>query len=367
MKLTERRGDAAMVLAAFAASRALGYGGYLAARHLYVVLGPTWPRSVQVHRAGLAAWDAGYYVSIATHGYGHASGDARFFPLLPLVLALLHVAFPISPLYSGILVSNAFWLASGFALLWFLRAIQAESGLAEACLLILYLWPGSGTTITAYPEALFCFLEFCALAALARDRPLRAGFFGALMAATRPTGILVVAALLTKAVMDFLEGRRAAAARAWGACLLPGFALASFLAYLSAEGISPLAPYELQTRGYHHGGITAPFYQLAVGALRGHFTDLVHAVFVALVVVGGLCLIRHAPAPVLVYTLGGLLLLVSSNNFDGFERYVLDFAPALLGVAVMLRSEPLRTIFLAGLAAASLALVTFTYLGAWVP
>ncbi len=176
-----------------------------------------------------ARWDAEWYLLIAERGYDVGSwlqstgsaadpgGTAGFFPVYPLLLRLL------SPLAggvgAGVLISN---LALAAAALLLYRFTRDEAGGGElgdragtASVVLLLLHPMSLFLSAVYAESLFLALSLAALVAVRAGRPITAAVSGALAAATRPLGILLVVPL----AIDWWQRRRlapASAAGRWG-------------------------------------------------------------------------------------------------------------------------------------------------------
>ena len=148
----------------------------------------------------LAQWDAGFYLTLAAHGYpGHAATAAlqtshrafyAFGPLYPMLTALVHGASGLSEITSAEVVSTA-GLAVALVALWKLVELEAGQRAADAACVLLLAWPSAFFLVATYPESVT--LAAATLAFLAARR----GHFVA-------AGVLAAAATLGKAYLVVL-------------------------------------------------------------------------------------------------------------------------------------------------------------------
>jgi Gpi18-like mannosyltransferase len=135
-------------------------------------------------------WDSITYVHIAQSGYTPPY-DFAFFPLLPLMIALLGAAFGTgSDLLVGILISNIAFLAALFVIYQLAVDIAGEQA-ARRTLLYLCIFPTAFYFFASYNESLFVLLSASTFLALRRQRWWLAGLLGALAALTRSAGVLL--------------------------------------------------------------------------------------------------------------------------------------------------------------------------------
>ena len=193
------------MLATFGASRLLFFvAGTLAA----VLLPWAQPAGDMPEPPGFlnywAHWDGAWYAHLATDGYGpRAPQSTAFFPLYPL-LVRAGTVFGIGPAFSGVLVSLGCTL---FATYFLYRIAEkfGGAGTARAATLAFSFFPTAFFLGAPYTEAPF--LAFTAgsfWAAYVRRDLLLTGLFGALAAATRNLGVL----LLIPLGYEFLRHRR---------------------------------------------------------------------------------------------------------------------------------------------------------------
>jgi hypothetical protein len=214
------------VLISFALSRLLFLGaGVLATSYLP----PADPAGDPLEPPGFlsywAHWDGAWYSQIAVEGYGEMAAPAStaFFPLYPM-LVRLGTVWGGGPVLWGVLISL---VATPFALFFLYRIAERLHDIraARAATLALAFFPTAFFLNAVYSEALFLALATGAVwAALVRRNLLLAGVFGALAAATRNLGVILVLPLF----LEWLRHRRE-----FGPSALAGIALvpAGFLAY----------------------------------------------------------------------------------------------------------------------------------------
>lgn len=150
-------------------------------------------------RCVLRSADAAWYLGIAENGYDAAPSTTEtphnwvFFPLFPLLVRALS-ALGLSPLLASVLLSNGCFFLS---LLLLQRVILAERGsegdAARACWLAAF-FPTSYFFSGPFTESIFLLLSLAFWRAVQIRRPLFAGLAFSLLAATRPTGALLIPA-----------------------------------------------------------------------------------------------------------------------------------------------------------------------------
>jgi hypothetical protein len=220
-----------------------------------------------------ANWDGAWYAEIATEGYGErAPASTAFFPLYALLVKLGTVVGG-GPALWGVLVS----LASTLFALFFVYRIAEElydARTARAATLCLAFFPTAFFLNAVYTEALFLALTSGALwAALVRRDFLVAGLLGALAAATRNVGVLLLVPLL----LEWARHRREFGWRAvLGIALVPA-GLATYAAYLGGRFGDPLV-FARQQGDYWNREVSGPLATLgdawtAAGIGAGYVLD----------------------------------------------------------------------------------------------
>ena len=240
-----------------ASLRAVGI--FLASRAV-VALGLLIASNVE-HRSAeglLTSWDARWYLEIARSGYVHtippgtgnaAQSDLGFFPLLPLLIRVVHDVFGLGFARSGIVLCLCVGIGAAVAVWWLLFDRYGAAGADRGTALICF-WPGAFVLSYVYTEGLVVLLVALTLLALGRGRWVAAGLCAAAATATDP---VAVAVLVPCAIAAYGAIR---ARREWRALLAPALAplgFISFFAYLWAHTGTPLEWFHAQRRGWQGG------------------------------------------------------------------------------------------------------------------
>jgi hypothetical protein len=217
--------------------------------------------------APLARWDSVWYLAIANDGY--APGDARraaFFPLYPLLVRAAGAVVG-SPLVAGALVSLACF-ALALVLLHRLTELEIGTRAAGPAVWALALFPGAVFFSAVYSEALYLALSVGCVYAARTGRWAWAGTAGALAAATRSAGVLLIVPLALLWLAQTRGHRVRPGDAAWIAVVPLG--LVAYGASLALWGSDPLAPLHAQEVWFRE--FAGPFlgtWDGAVAAWRG--------------------------------------------------------------------------------------------------
>jgi hypothetical protein len=247
-----------------------------------------------------ARWDSVWYLAISGGGYGDASTTA-FFPLYPVVAQVTGAPLG-SALIGGVLASTVL-LGVALVFLHRLVALDHERPVARNAVLVTALFPMSFFLSAVYSESLFLALSVGSIYAARRERWALAGALGALGAATRSAGVLLLVPLLILYLWDGgqLRGRVRRPLRAdvlWLALVPLG--LVAYCAYLKLDGHDPLAPFHVQKVWFR--SFAGPF----VGAWDG----------VVAAVDGVRQLVSGSRSPVFYREAGGDPFLVARHNIE---------------------------------------------------
>jgi hypothetical protein len=323
--------------------------------------------------APLARWDSVWYLAIANDGYPlDDPRRAAFFPLYPLLLRAAETVVR-EPILAGALVSLACF---GVALVLLHRLTELELGPAAAGTAVwaLALFPGAVFFSAVYSEALYLALSIGCLYAARTGRWAWAGAAGALGAATRSAGVLLVVPLavmwLTRA--DGAPRRRAADA-AWIALVPAG--LAGFCAALALGGGDALAPLHAQALWFRE--LAGPFVGVWDGttaAWRGvhHLgdpaarADVVLFGFLAAAVPAVAGVVRRLPPAYGAYVLAALALPLSypvgPQPLMSLPRFLAVLFPLFMWLGAWLADGGrARRAAVLGPSAAGLAVVTAVF------
>ncbi|WP_435059361.1 hypothetical protein [Streptomyces sp. bgisy060] len=320
-------------------------------------------------------WDSVWYVRIAEHGYGYATtlpngdvhSDLAFFPLLPLLERGLSAVLPVDAATAGLLVS---WTA-GLAAAWGIHRCGARVAGPRAGVLLAVLWgvyPTAFVQSMAYTETLFTAFAAWSLYAVLRGRWILAGALCAAAGLTRPTAVALIAALGITALVAFVGERRLPPRTVAGVLVAP-LGWLGHVAYVGVREGTPTGYFDVQAAWGNSidGGVALALFivRLPWPAALGLGAAL--ALLGWLVV---LCVRQRQPLPLLVYTVGVVLVsLVGAAYFGSRPRLMMPAFGLLLPPAAALARVRTRTAVpvLAGLALASAGYGALTLLGPGPP
>lgn len=281
-----------------------------------------------------ARWDSVWYLTVAHSGYGHQLARTEFFPLYPLLVSWLGFVTR-SYVVAGILISLVSF-AIALLLLYRLAALELGASAAHTCVLLTAFFPMAWAFSAVYTESVFLALSLGCIVKARAGSWAWAGLLGALAAATRPEGVLLLVPLLLMFLygprMDRIANR---CARGGLARLVPRFSLSpelgwillvplgfgAFLVGLALSGHDPLAPFHAHRVWFRH--FAGPFGGVWDGAVAAW---------------DGLRQLVHGPAPPVYFKLaGGNPLWVAEQNLVLFG-FLVVIVTAIVGA---LRRLPL--------------------------
>jgi hypothetical protein len=185
-----------------------------------------------------AHWDGVWFIKIAFNGYASNDGSVAFFPLFPLVLRWVGVAFANNLVVAGIVFSLACYLGA-MALLYRLVRAEFDAKTAYRTVFYLSLFPTAFFFQAVYSESLFLLLALACFTWSRSSHWKLAGLAGLLATLTRSTGIML---LLPMAYYYYRErgfSLRRTDAKAASLLMIPE-GLMVWMAYLSLGFHSPL-------------------------------------------------------------------------------------------------------------------------------
>jgi Mannosyltransferase (PIG-V) len=294
--------------------------------------------------APLARWDSVWYLAIANDGY--PAGDPRraaFFPLYPLLLRAAKALMG-SPIVAGVAVSLVCF-AVALVLLHRLTALELGPAAADETVWALALFPAAVFFSAVYSEALYLMLSVGAIYAARTGRWAWAGTLGALGAATRSAGVLLVVplAIMWLARADPARPARRVRDAAWIALVPAG--LAAFCAALALGGGDAFAPLHAQDVWFRR--FAGPFVGIWDGtaaAWRGvHHLDAPYAradivlfCFLVLAVPAVVGVLRRLPPAYGAYVVAALALPLSypvgPQPLMSLPRFLAVLFPLFMGL-----------------------------------
>lgn len=157
-------------------------------------------------------WDAGWYASIVSNGYGGEAGLAAnaqarwaFFPLVPLLDTIVTHLTGLKLQVAGVLLNTVFLYLITLFGAKYMRELDCGPGQALIFMLLVNFGPYNVYYSTLYTEAAFVLLVCLALYCLQTRHWLLMGLFGALASATRNTGIFLVFAVALWCLLTYLD------------------------------------------------------------------------------------------------------------------------------------------------------------------
>jgi hypothetical protein len=227
----------------------------------------------------LTRWDSHWYLSIARHGYasaiphGHGASaqvNLGFFPLVPLVIRLVHEVTRLSFPAAGELASMVAGAAAAVGVWW---TVRDHYGIvvANRATALVFFSPAAVVFSLVYSEGFVIALASVTLLALRHHRWVVAGLAAALATACDPVASAIA---IPCAVAAYEAWRSDRDARAWWALIMAPVGIGAFFVYLWIHTGSPLSWYLAQRAGWQAGPMgTGVFY--AVYRLFAHgFNDL---------------------------------------------------------------------------------------------
>ncbi len=362
------------VLPAWIAARLVVTAALVVARVGVGTLRPGDAEAVRRVHEGLLSWDAGWYLSIARHGFVAAGLESvRFFPLYPMAGRYLGDVPGIGTEAALVLVANLSALLAMAALWLLVRHDSGDTRLARRSVWLLALAPSAYSFVLAYSDATLLLCSVVALLGARTGRWWWAAAAGLAAGAVRPVGVLVVVPLAVEA----WAGR---GAEAGGRCRWPA-RIAALAAPLAGAGAymawvwyrfgDPWLPLTVQQQRGHRGQFAAPvaaMYRDVVDALGGHHVgSALHVPWVLACLVLLVVVWRRLPRSYAAFATAVLVVSLSSANLDSFERYALGAFPLVVGASLYTESRRVERVVLVVSGVAMAGYATLVFLGVVVP
>lgn len=282
--------------------------------------------------------DAGWYLTIAEHGYETRPFDATrqanwaFFPLHPVLWHVAATALGDYPA-AGLWLANLAFLAALVVLHQLALALGRDAAGAERAVYALALFPVSYFCALPWTESLFLLLSASAFLAAVRERWGWMALFGALASATRLSGLFLLPAL----ALWLWPRRREWSSQPWLALALIPLGLAAFMLELHLATGNALAFSGIQSAWGRHAAFpldpiiaTAQQPWLAIEDWNFRWLNLAAALGG-----GGAAIVlwrRREPA-LAAFLLLGLLAPLASGSVMSMARYALGLFPLALAIA----------------------------------
>ena len=322
---------------------------------------------------GLLGSDAGWYQTIAAHGYvGLPRSAIRFFPLLPLFDRGLSDITSLTVGIASLVITNAASLLVGIGIYVLVRSEFEDTVVARRAVWLIMLAPPAFVFVMGYSEALLVLLAVAFFVNIRRGNWWWAGLFGYLAGTARPIGCL----LAVPAVIEVIRSWRTDGGSRW-----PGKVVAivasvagtvTYLGWVSAMyGQGFLEPLKIQQQQAHHGALADPvstMYHALTNVAHGHHIgDALHVPWIGVAAILIVVAFWRLPLSYGAFALCVVVVALSGSNLDSFERYALSAFPLVMAGATLLRSLRVATVtyVLCGAAMALYAVLAFQ--GSYVP
>lgn len=282
--------------------------------------------------------DALWYLKISRQGYSASDGTLAFFPVYPAVVSFLRPLFGGNEVFAALFLSSLATLVGMILLYRFASGVLGER-FGRCAVWGIALLPTAFFLVAPYAEGLFLMLAAWALLASSRGRWIEAFFVGAMAAACRPFGFLLVIPILC------LSWGKIAKSRSIVSALGPVVGMASWIAFAANVTGDLLGGFRVQDRWQREA--TFPWLTLWDGlrswmTYRGteygpyFFMDLAAAVFALMLIVVVLVVIQQRRIAIGLSVYGaGVILLPLSSVFTGrpllsMPRFLLAMFPLLV-------------------------------------
>jgi hypothetical protein len=299
-------------------------------------------------------WDACWYTTIASAGYGTTvgTGATTFFPFLPLLAGALAVVRGNLPI--------AFAAINGIALILALTGLRqlvardVDDATARRTALYVVVFPAALFLIAPFTEAIFLAAAVWAFVGARSRRWEIAIVAGVVAGLTRPLGIVLMLPIAWEAARMVVDRWRAGGPRFRPGDVLAGFAIVApgiaYAAFVAWTALVVGESYFASNAGWGAHHLVLPWDRLAQGVAygleHGKPAQLVNAtgwvLFAALTVAG----IRLLPLSYTLFVVPQLVLALTQDTvwpLMSTSRYLLALFPCFVVLAVIGRSRRFNT------------------------
>ena len=273
-------------------------------------------------------WDAVHYLDIATRGY--QGTDMAFFPLFPLLVAILGKLMG-NHLIAGMLVSTA---AFFFGLLFLYKLVEHEFDrfVARRAIFYVSIFPTAVFFSAVYTESLFFMLTVASFYYLRERRWWFAGAIGLLAAMTRVEGVLLIVPFVIEWYGLHKTNLRHGLSSLLPMGLIP-LGLALYMAYLWVLNGDPLYFSHVQSHWNRH--LAAPwtsvlnsFHKIATATnsqtVANQMLELVFTALMVAVLIAGFRRLRPA---YVAYMALSILVPLCTSSLMSMPRFALVLFP----------------------------------------
>jgi mannosyltransferase PIG-V len=335
--------DAAFVFLVFSLSRAIIFSAMgMSSGYVTEAAYPSKWQINSVLLRPLFRWDAGWYMSIAQHGYAYNGDPTRehnivFLPLYPVTCRVCHQLTGLSIPLCAVLLSNLAFLA-GLHALYRLVARELRPEVAQLTILLLAFFPTSLFFSSMYTESFFLLFSVLAYTAFRRQHFIQGGLWAGLASATRIPGILLGIPLLFEG-LPYLWDRR----QCWQvvlASVLVVSGIAAYMAYLWVTFGDPIANFHVQQQSGWERAFALPFASIKWGLKQtcsGQFSPFPFDAWLSLLFIVLICALPfYLPKSYALYaSLAIAMPLFTKAGIWSMTRYLSVVFPALMMLGII--------------------------------
>jgi hypothetical protein len=294
----------------------------------------------------LTSWDSLWYLRIVRDGYpssipAHVTfhqpeARAAFFPLYPLLVRAADRVLPGGDVAAALFLNLVLGAVFIYLLGVLTRRLKGDHAAARVMVLAA-VFPGSFVLSFAYAEAILLVLACATFLLLLDRRWVLAGLAAGLATASRPNAIALV---LACAAAAWVAWRRERDWKAWAAPLLAPLGFVAFQVYLSWRTGERLVWFRVQHQGWNEG------ISFGLTAITKTTKFLAHPLDSPTNAITALCLVALAaglwalwkarlPAPIVVYTLVSVFLMLVPAQVTARPRFLYTAVGLLIAVAAV--------------------------------
>lgn len=323
-------------------------------------------------------WDACFYIEIANHGYVPNSETAGFFPLYPLLTALVQRALGVTTEFAGVLVSNFSFLGSTLIFYKLARLIKDEHGFALQSVLAMLVFPTSFFYFAIYAESVYLFFALLGVYLAMKKYPtfIGSGLALGISSLARPVGWLIDLVLLGELIRKRRFDIKSILSLGLGSALsIAGVILYVYYLYIVLGTFSAIP--EAQSHWPRHWALPWMTYFEGLRTLATpsilrdnwfayvmNFIDLFSTSFTAVVILISFAWAKRGDFPwsLSAYSLIALLFFLSSQNelpspLWGMTRWAASLFPIYFVLGNLFKNWKVQALYYA---ASAMILICFT-------
>jgi hypothetical protein len=362
-----------VALPAWGLSRVVVVGTLLLAHLTVSSVRPLNAAAVSRAHQGLLGWDAGWYQSIAAHGYAASGQESlRFFPVFPMLARGLAWLPGLGTGTAVVIVANLSALLGMAVLVVLVQRETGDADLARRTVWLLALAPPAYTLVLGYAEGTLLLCTTVAFLALRSRRWWWAAAAGLVAGAVRPIGLLLIVPAVIEAWQARHDSRspRQVVGRL-AAVVAPVIGAGGFLVWVDTNFGDAFLPFKVQQQGGHRGPLADPFatvgHNVAAVFHGHHLGSALHIPWVILSVVVLVFVFRRLPVSYGAFTTVVLAVSLTSSNLDSFERYALSAFPLVIAASMWTSRRRVEQVVLVVAAVGMAAYAYLSFVNVVVP